>query len=115
MHHQKFWLYLFYFVIVLILLSPLLYWTTGIGQSANNLSAEISRNPDGMLVSSPKAEARHSLMMPMRIQRMIIYPLLLLAFQFSGVAITLRNRLEDLPVLVRRFLKQVGHTNIQKD
>ena len=34
-------------------------------------------------------------MLPMRIQRMIIYPLLLLAFQFSGGAIALRNRLES--------------------
>ncbi len=94
MHHKKFWLWLLYILTAIIFLSPFIYWSTGIGQTATSLSAEISRTPDGLLASSPKAEARHSLMMPMRIQRMFIYPLLLLAFQFSGGAIALQNKLQ---------------------
>ena len=92
-HHRRYrWLLLS--LALIILLSPLLYWSTGIGQAAAGLSAEISRQPDGTLLSSPKAEALHSLSLPMRLQRMLIYPLLLLAFQFSGGAVALRRWLE---------------------
>lgn len=79
---------------LVVLLSPLIFWSTGIGQTALSLSAEISRTPDGTLASSPKAEALHSLSLPMRIERMLLYPLLLLAFQFSGGSLILRRWLE---------------------
>lgn len=81
-------------VVAVILLSPLLYWSTGLGQNAAQLSVEITRQPDGTLVSSPKAGALHSLSLPMRIQRLLIYPLLLLAFYFSGGSLALRRWVE---------------------
>ena len=81
-------------LMLILLLSPLLYWLTGIGQTAGGLSAEIVRAPDDTLLNSPKAEALHSLSSPMRLQRLFVGPLLLLAFQLSGGAIALRNRLE---------------------
>lgn len=94
MNRSRYYRWLFLGLALLILVSPLIYGSTGIGQAAGGLSAEISRLPDGMLVSSPKAEALHSLSLPMRLQRMLIYPLLLLAFQFSGGAVALRQWLE---------------------
>ncbi|MBE7549946.1 MAG: M48 family metallopeptidase [Anaerolineales bacterium] len=86
---------LFLWLALIILVSPLIYWSTGIGQAAATLTAEISRLPDGTLTSSPKAEALHSLSLPMRIERMFLYPLLLLAFQFSGASLALRRWLEQ--------------------
>jgi len=80
----------------IILLSPLPYWFSGIGQAAPELSPEIVTLADGTLQSSPKAQARHSLMLPMRLERIVIYPVLLLALQFSGGAVALRRRLEQL-------------------
>jgi STE24 endopeptidase len=82
-------------VLVIILLSPVLYWLTGIDQSAPGLSAEVSHRPDGTLVSSPKAEALHRLTLPMRIERLLIYPLLLFCFQFSGGSLRLRRWLDQ--------------------
>ncbi len=93
MNHQKVWTWLLWTIIVVILASPLIYWSTGIGQLAADLSAEIGRQPDGTLVSSPKAEALHALRFPMRIERMVVYPLLLLAFQLSGGAVAVRHYL----------------------
>jgi STE24 endopeptidase len=87
--------WLFFFLALIILVSPLIFWSTGVGQGAASLSAEISRLPDGTRVSSPKAEALHNLSLPMRIERMLIYPLLLLSFQFSGEALALRRWLEQ--------------------
>lgn len=92
--NQKIYRRLFVALAAIILLSPLPYWATGIGQSAHQLSAQTTRLADGTLVSSPKAEARHSLMLPMRLERMVIYPLLLLAFQLSGGGLALRRWLE---------------------
>jgi STE24 endopeptidase len=92
LHRAYRWLFLL--IALIILMSPLIYEATGIGQAAAALPAEISRQPDGTLVSSPKAEALHSLLLPMRIERMLIYPVLLLAFQFSGGAVALRHWLE---------------------
>jgi STE24 endopeptidase len=86
--------WLFFFLALIILASPLIFWSTGVGQAAATLTAEISRLPDGTLVSSPKAEALHSLSLPIRIERMFLYPLLLLAFQFSGGSLALRRWLE---------------------
>jgi STE24 endopeptidase len=101
--HKILYMWLFLLLVVVILLSPLPYWLTGIGQSAAGLSAELLHRPDGTPVTSPKAEARHSLTLPMRLQRMIIYPLLLLAFQLSGGATALRSWLErqSLSILSR--------------
>lgn len=97
--------YYFGIVIIIILISPLIYTATGIGQAASGLSAEIGRQPDGALTNSPKSEALHSLSLPMRVQRMLIYPLLLMTFQLSGEAIKLRNRLNTRvqPRLAHRF------------
>jgi STE24 endopeptidase len=103
--------WLFLAVLVIILLSPGPYWLTGIGQSAAGLSAEISRLPDGTLVSSPKAEALHRLTLPMRIERLLIYPLLLLCFQLSGGSLRLRRWLDQRagqPLQVGRGLGGIG-------
>lgn len=81
-------------VVILLLFSPVFYWLTGIGQSAAGLPAEIVRLPDGTIASSAKAEALHRLSLPMRLQLLFIYPLLLLGFQFSGGALALRRWLE---------------------
>jgi len=112
MKRQNLFRWLFVLVLAAIILGPLPYWLTGIGQSAVELSAEISRAPDGTLVSSPKAEALHRLSLPMRIERLFVYPLLLLSFQLSGGALALRRYLEGrigrgllerLPWLARRL------------
>ena len=81
-------------IVVILLLSPVFYWLTGIGQTAANLPADIVRLPDGAIASSAKAEALHRLTLPIRLELMFIYPLLLLGFQFSGGALVLRRRLE---------------------
>ena len=100
MTYQKFFRWLLPALMAVILLSPLLYWLTGVGQAAQGLSADIVRLPDGTMMSSPKAESLHSLALPMRIERMFIYPLLLLAFQLSGGAVRLRQWLEQRVPLV---------------
>jgi STE24 endopeptidase len=107
--------WLFLAVLVMVLLSPGPYWLTGIGQSAAGLSAEISRRPDGTLVSSPKAEALHRLTLPMRIERLLIYPLLLFCFQLSGGSLRLRRWLDQgagqargLPLRIARGLGGIG-------
>ena len=94
LNHKKLWYRLLWFIILIILASPAIYWFTGIGQTAETLSANIGYLPNGTLTSSPKAQALHALSLPMRLERMIIYPLLLLAFQFSGMALALRLWLE---------------------
>jgi STE24 endopeptidase len=107
---------------VAILLSPLVYWLTGIGQSASQLSADISHAPDGTLVSSPKALALHGLTLPIRIERLLIYPLLLIGFQLSGGSLALRRwtekhiqtqprrQVQARPYLLRRSLDWLlGH------
>lgn len=107
---MKFYRWLFLTLVAIILLSPLLYWLTGLGQAAANLSAEIIRPPDGTLFSSPKAEVFHRLTLPMRIERLLIYPLLLLSFQFSGGSLALRRWLEKrVPtVLSKLSFKRAG-------
>jgi STE24 endopeptidase len=100
--HQHIYRWLCLALAAIILLGPLPYWLTGIGQSAHELSAEIGHLPDGTLTSSPKAQARHSLMLPMRLERMLVYPLLLLSFQLSGGAPALRRWLErQIPRLLK--------------
>lgn len=88
-------------VVICLLFSPIFYWLTGIGQSAASLPADIVRLPDGTIASSAKAEALHRLTLPMRLELMFIYPLLLLGFQFSGGALALRRRLERRVEAVR--------------
>lgn len=102
----------FLFLALIILISPLIFWSTGVGQAAANLTAEISRLPDGTLASSPKAEALHSLSLPMRIERMFLYPLLLLAFQFSGASLALRRWLEKHFIKTRRNLEELKGTQL---
>ncbi len=92
--HQKTWRWLFLVLLVVILFSPLVYWSTGIGQAATGLSAGVGRGPDGTLISSPKAEALHGLTLPMRIERLLIYPLLLICFQLGGGSLALRRWLD---------------------
>ncbi len=96
LQNKIFFTWLLALCVAVILLSPLPYWFSGIGQTATELSTEITRHADGALQSSPKAQARHSLMLPMSLERMVIYPVLLLAFQLSGGAAALRRRLERL-------------------
>lgn len=94
MKQPRLYRWLFLALAAIILVSPFIFWSTGLGQAAAGLSAEITRLPDGTLLNSPKAEALHSLSLPMRLERMLVYPLLLLAFQFSGGALVLRRWLE---------------------
>ena len=82
-------------LLLITVISPAIYWINGIGQRAAKLPAEISLAPDGSLLNSPKAEALHQLSLPLRLQRLIIGPLLLLAYQFSGGAVALRHWLEQ--------------------
>ena len=91
---------LFYIVIAVIILSPLIYFATGIGQQANILSQDPITLANGTVQSSPKAEALHSLNLPLRIQHLLIYPALLLLMQYSGLAVKLREWLtaQWLPV-----------------
>src|SRR4030067_1066940 len=88
------WQWLFLALLLLILLSPLAYWGTGVGQAAGRMSAEVTRAPDGTPLSSPKAEALHRLALPMRVERLLVYPLLPVAFQWSGGALALRRWVE---------------------
>lgn len=89
------WQILLSLTVVVILLSPLAFWLTGIGQAAPELRTSISYALDGTLQSSPKAEALRSLTLPIRLERMLLYPLLLLAFQFSGLSLRLRQIVEE--------------------
>ncbi len=99
MNHPRLYQRLLVALIVLVLLSPLPSWLTGIGQSAGGLSAAVTRLPGGALVSSPKAVALHTLVLPLRFERWLLYPLLLLAFQLSGGALALRRRLGEHRIL----------------
>ena len=56
MKYQKFFWWLLLAVAAIILISPLIYWLTGVGQAAEGLPADILRQPDGTVVSSPKAK-----------------------------------------------------------
>ncbi len=96
MKHQSRYRWLLVAVVAVILLGPLPYWLSGIGQSAAGLPAEIGHRADGTLVSSPKAEALHSLGLPMGVERLLLYPLLLFCLQASGGALALRRRLDGL-------------------
>ena len=118
-HRIRLWLFLI--VVIIILLSPLAYWLTGVGQASGRLSAEIAHAPDGTLLSSPKAEALHRLALPMRVEQLLVYPLLLVTFQLSGGALALRRRLEgkahtppsgqvqNLPLLQRWMGRLIPH------
>ena len=85
-----------YLTIALILLSPLAYYSTGIGQQARALSQEPLIAAGGSLQSSPKAEALHRLMLPLRIEKLLLYPILLMLLQFSGAALWFRRWIERL-------------------
>jgi STE24 endopeptidase len=93
MSHRRVYLWILLALVAVILLGPLPYWLSGVGQSAAALSAQVTHEANGVLVSSPKAEALHALALPMRIERLLLLPLLLLAFQFSGGALAMRRRL----------------------
>ncbi len=82
---------LLYLTLAIILLSPLAYYRTGIGQRAATLSAEPVVQADGSLQNSPKALALHRLALPMRVERLLLYPLFLLLLQYSGLAGRLRR------------------------
>jgi STE24 endopeptidase len=105
MKTQNFWCWLFVLTLAFILLSPLAYWMTGIGQSAGELSAQVRHAADGTPLSSPRAEARHRLSLPMRIELLLIYPLLLISFQLSGGTLQLRRWLDERvqPALSQRM------------
>jgi STE24 endopeptidase len=92
-----------YLTILIIILSPLIYFSTGIGQQAHTLSPEPVVLADGSLRSSPKAEALHALRLPLRLERLLIYPVLMLLMQYSGLAIKLREWLMNkwLPPIQR--------------
>jgi STE24 endopeptidase len=86
--------WLFLMLLTAVLVSPFIYWSTGVGQAAAGLSAEVGRDLYGTWVSSPKAEALHRLRLPMRVERLLIYPPLLICFQLSGGSLALRRWLE---------------------
>jgi STE24 endopeptidase len=50
---------------------------------------------DNTVRSSPKAVARHSLTLPLRIEQLLIYPLFLFLLQYSGLAVGLRAWLAE--------------------
>jgi STE24 endopeptidase len=114
MKHQSRYRWLLVAVVAVILLGPLPYWLSGIGQSAAGLSAEVTHRADGTLVSSPKAEALHSLGLPMGVERLFLYPLLLFCLQASGGALALRGWLDrqleriHLPLQAGRTAGWVG-------
>jgi STE24 endopeptidase len=114
MKHQSRYRWLLIAVVAIILLGPLPYWLSGVGQSAAGLSAEITHRADGTLVSSPKAEALHSLGLPMTVERLFLYPLLLFCLQAGGGALALRRWLDKrvegrhLPVWVGRAVEWLG-------
>ncbi len=91
---KQFFRWVFIMTALIILVSPLVYWSTGLGQTAKDLSPRLIRQADGLPVSSPKAEALHTLSLPLRIQGLCLFPLLLLSFQLSGGALALRVWLE---------------------
>ncbi len=76
------------------MLSPVIFWATGIGQHADQLSTAVVA-ADGTLHNSPKAEALHALVLPIRIEKLIVYPALLFLLQFSGWALRWRTRIEQ--------------------
>ncbi|MBN1220205.1 MAG: M48 family metalloprotease [Anaerolineae bacterium] len=86
---------LLFLTITLIILSPLVYFSTGIGQKAHTLSPEPVALANGTLQSSPKAEALHSLSLPIRVERLLVYPILLFLMQYSGLAVKLRAWLTE--------------------
>lgn len=88
---------LLFLLILLHLASPLFFLSTGIGQIAPTLSAEPILQANGMLSSSPKALALHQLALPLRLQSLLVPPLLLLLFFLSGYATALRTYLERGP------------------
>jgi STE24 endopeptidase len=92
--HQRIWRWLFLVMLIVTLLSPLAYWSTGVGQVAGRLSAEVGHDSDGTLTSSPKAEALHGLTLPMRLERLLIYPLLMISLQLGGGSLALRRWLD---------------------
>ncbi|MBU0492563.1 MAG: M48 family metallopeptidase [Chloroflexi bacterium] len=115
--------YVLVLVIAVIVLSPLAYVATGVGQNALALGQDLVVLGDGSLYSSPRAEALYSLTLPLRIQQLLLYPLLLLLVQVSGLAVRLRAglagrwvpRLQHIPgfrwldrLLGRLFLSDVA-------
>lgn len=86
--------------ILIIFLSPIIYFATGVGQRADTLSAEPIVTVSGMLENSPKSEALHNLTLPIRVEKLVVYPLLLLLFQFSGTSLKLRQWLDEKTVRV---------------
>jgi Zn-dependent protease with chaperone function len=90
----KFYQRLFWGLGAVILVTPVIYWASGSGQTAESLSAAVLRQSDGGLLNSPKAEAFHNLLLPLRLQSFLMYPFLLLVFQLSGGAVALREWLD---------------------
>jgi len=83
-----------YLVMVVIALSPLVYYATGIGQRAEGLSPALVV-ADGQLDNSPKAQALHRLILPIRIESLLVYPLFLFLMQASGLAVRFRKELRE--------------------
>ena len=74
-------------VVIVIIFSPLIYYASGIGQRAEGLSKALVVLADGTVQSSPKAVARHSLALPLRVEQLLIYPIFLFLLQYSGLAV----------------------------
>lgn len=106
----------FYLIIIIIIISPILYYSTGIGQQASTLSQELIVLADGGLKSSPKAEAYHHLSLPIRIERFLILPLFLFLFQYSGLAVKLRVWLSKffLSPLEEKAIFQIGNNLLKR-
>ncbi|MEM7030407.1 MAG: M48 family metalloprotease [Chloroflexota bacterium] len=95
---------------LLILISPLIFLGTGIGQEAIHLSDEVRIASDGSLQSSPKAVALHQLSVPIRISRLLSYPILLLLLQYSGLAVLMRIRVYEgavVPIANQRWFQEI--------
>ncbi len=83
------------FVIALILLTPLPFYVSGLGQNALSFANELGKGGDGLPLSSPRAELWHQLVLPLRLWRLLLYPLLLWFFLRSGSALRLRDGSAD--------------------
>lgn len=105
--------FLLILVIGLLILSPVIYFSTGIGQQGATLSPDPIISSDGMLQSSPKAIAWHQLTLPIRIEQLLIYPALLLLLHYSGLAVKLRRHLENVIFPPLRKLSGATRLNYQ--
>lgn len=98
-------------IVLILIISPLGYFASDIGQRAESLTAEPEVVAAGVWQNSPKAEALHALTLPIRVEKLILYPALLLLLQFSGLATGSRKRIEvwvSAHISSRRYWRSIA-------